>query len=244
MVRFALVTLVYNKERFLKQCIDSALNQTTKDFIYFIVNDGSTDGSENIITNYQSKFSNIVYFPFKDKCGQMPRYNFVLNKINKLHPKIEYMGHLDGDDLLLPTAIQDMMNYFDKVKNRRIGHVSSLFSIIDANGSVKHKIGRSCPNLTTQEQWRRAQVTNNLLGHFRVMRIDCLNKVGGFDESFKYSTDFNMACRMLDKFSVDVCQKVLYLWRQHGGQVEGMAGKKQNLCWKQMQQHYKKRWKI
>jgi glycosyltransferase involved in cell wall biosynthesis len=241
MVRFVLVTLVHNKQDFLKQCIRSALAQTYKNFLYIIVNDGSTDNSDKIIQNFKKKNGNVIYYSFPKAQGQMPRYNFVLQKINKLYPDIQFMGHLDADDMLASTAVEEMFQYF-KRRPENIGHISSYFSIIDAKNNIIHKVGRSFPKLQTQAQWRAAQLTNNLFGHFRVMRIKCLNKIGGFDEQFEFATDYNMACKMLDRYNVDVFPKVLYLWRKHGKQVEKQHGAKQTQNWKQIQKYYKKKW--
>ena len=243
MFKFALVTLVYNKEKHLNQCLRSAMNQTKKG-IHFIVNDGSTDGSHEIIEKFKKRMGNVIYYNFQDNQGQMPRYNYVLKKINKLYPNIKYMGHLDADDMLVPTAIEEMLKHFDRIKNTNIGHVSSYFSIINGDGSVKHKLGRSFPTLVLRKDWKRAQASNNLFGHFRVMRIDLLNKIGGFDETYKYATDYNMSCRMLDAYNVGVLPKVLYLWRQHGGQIEKHVGAEQTKCWQDMKEYYKKKWGI
>ena len=244
MLRFALVTLVHNKDKFLTDCFRSTFRQTFKDFLHIVVNDGSTDNSEEVINHFVKKKGNIVYYPFKDKAGQMPRYNYVLRKLNKNYPHIKYMGHLDGDDMLLPDAIHDTFKYFETTRRKNVGHLSTKFYIMDAKNTVVDKKPRDFPRLDNINQWRKAQIINNLFGHFRVMRMDCLNKVGGFDEQFEFATDYNMACRMLDKFNVDVLPRPLYLWRRHGKQVEGINGKKQTECWRLMQQYYKKRWKL
>ena len=244
MITFALVTLVYNKEKHLNECLNSVKRQSRNDFFHFIVNDGSTDNSHQIISEFSKSVGNVIYYNFPDNKGQMPRYNYVLRKINKLYPNIKLMGHLDADDMLVPSAINDMIKHFNKLKNTKVGHVSSYFSIINGEGAVKHAIGRSFPILSNRQEWKHAQAGNNLFGHFRVMRIDLLNKIGGFDESFKYATDYNMSCRMLDQYDVGVYPKVLYLWRQHGGQIEKHVGAEQTQCWKDLQKYYKKRWNI
>ena len=52
---------VYNAEKYLSEAIDSILAQTYKNFEFLIINDGSTDRSESIILDYQSKNPKIVY---------------------------------------------------------------------------------------------------------------------------------------------------------------------------------------
>jgi len=243
MLRFALVTLVYNKAKFLKPCFKSTFDQKFKDFLHIVVNDGSTDNSDEVIQKIKKGRENIVYYSFKKSAGQMPRYNFVLKEINKKYPHIKIMGHLDGDDMLMPRSVKSAYTFINAAKDN-VGHISTQFFIIDAKGRVVNKNPRSFPRFRRRIDWQRAQVTNNLFGHFRVMKIDCLNDVGGFDERFEFATDYNMACRMLDKYNVDILPKPLYLWRQHGNQVEGINGGIQTQCWHRMQKYYKKRWKV
>ena len=57
---FSIIVPVYNVEKYLNKCLESLVNQTYKDYEIIIVNDGSTDKSQNIINNYKEKYSKIV----------------------------------------------------------------------------------------------------------------------------------------------------------------------------------------
>ncbi|HEX4538283.1 MAG TPA: glycosyltransferase family A protein, partial [Candidatus Acidoferrum sp.] len=56
-VRFSVLLPVYNREKYVRQAVDSVLNQTFKDFELLVVDDGSTDKSPEILKSYGSKLT-------------------------------------------------------------------------------------------------------------------------------------------------------------------------------------------
>lgn len=86
---------VYNVEHYLKKCIDSVLQQTLKNIEILIVNDGSTDNSQSIISQYQEEFPELIKSYTKENGGLSSARNFALEKANG-----EYITFLDSDDYL------------------------------------------------------------------------------------------------------------------------------------------------
>ena len=91
---------VYNIEKHLEKCLDSVIGQTLKDIEIIVVNDGSTDNSLDIITQYARKDSRIVIV---DKPNEGLAYARK-SGIEAAHGK--YVQHLDGDDFLEPDACE------------------------------------------------------------------------------------------------------------------------------------------
>ncbi|AGC39693.1 hypothetical protein AWM61_02200 [Riemerella anatipestifer] len=60
MKKVSVIVPVYNVERFLKKCLDSLVNQTLEDIEIIVVNDGSKDSSQAIITEYEDKYPNKI----------------------------------------------------------------------------------------------------------------------------------------------------------------------------------------
>ena len=54
----SIIIPVYNVEQYLMECLDSVFNQTYRNIEVIAVNDGSTDGSANILKNYEKKYAN------------------------------------------------------------------------------------------------------------------------------------------------------------------------------------------
>lgn len=71
----SIIIPVYNVEPYLRQCLDSVLGQTFKNFEVLLVNDGSTDGSGRICQEYVEKDNRIRYFE-KENGGVSSARNF------------------------------------------------------------------------------------------------------------------------------------------------------------------------
>ena len=95
---------VYNAESFLAESIESVLNQSFSDFELLIMDDGSSDRSEEIIKSYDDK--RIRYFPCK--------HDFIAtrNKGKKL-AQGKYIAQLDHDDIMMPDRLQIQYDFME-----------------------------------------------------------------------------------------------------------------------------------
>ena len=91
-VRFSVNVPVYNAEKYLRQCIDSILNQTFTDFELLLIDDGSTDSSAAICDEYAKKDSRIRVF-HNDNQG-----SFATRVFSIRHASGEYCSFCDSDD--------------------------------------------------------------------------------------------------------------------------------------------------
>ena len=90
-MKFSVIVPIYNSEKYLKKCLDSLVNQTFKNIEIILVNDGSTDNSEDIIKQYL-KDKRIIYLK-KENGGQASARNLGLSKA-----KGDYISFIDSDD--------------------------------------------------------------------------------------------------------------------------------------------------
>ena len=104
MPKVSVIVPVYNVEEYLERCLDSLVNQTLKDIEIIIVNDGSTDGSKEIIQKYLNKYKNIVYLE-KENGGLSSARNYGIP-----YAKGEYIGFVDSDDYVELTMYEKMYN--------------------------------------------------------------------------------------------------------------------------------------
>lgn len=254
MKKFLVISLVHNKKQFLSDCIMSVVNQTMpKDkFIHLLIDNGSTDGAQVVCEVFSKKYSHIRLVKMDQNFGQMPAYNWALREwIPKEMPEAEIMCHVDADDLLSNIALDEVEKKFRIGVD--IGQTYSDFNIISASGITKIKAHPKAKQvdpkieLTDRGQaiLRLFECRFNSIGHLRAMRISSLNDIGGFDESYKYATDVNMACKMLSsKYKVAKIPKILYHWREHGkDQVQGSVSGEQTKCWKELISFYSEKWK-
>lgn len=92
MTKISVVVPVYNVEKYLKECIDSIINQTLEDIEVICVNDGSTDSSLEILNDYAKKDSRIIVIN-KSNSGYGHTMNMGLNAATG-----EYIGIIESDD--------------------------------------------------------------------------------------------------------------------------------------------------
>ena len=138
-----LVTVViptYNDSQYLKKAIDDILKQTYEKFELLIVNDGSTDNTEEILSEYEKKDKRIKVFNKKNG-GTGSALNYGFSKANG-----EFGTWVSSDDSKEETYLEDLVNFL--IKNRDIEFVcSSFFSkylnkTVRAYGEVNNNIQR------------------------------------------------------------------------------------------------------
>ncbi|MBF8148298.1 glycosyltransferase family 2 protein [Winogradskyella sp. F6397] len=106
MAFFSVVISVYNKEKHIQQTIESVLNQTFKDFEIIVINDGSTDNSENIISAYEDKRIKLITTANQ---GASNARNRGLKEATS-----NYIALLDGDDTWDASFLQHMYDAIQK----------------------------------------------------------------------------------------------------------------------------------
>lgn len=109
MVKISVILPVYNVAPYLEEAFDSILHQTMKDIEIIVVNDGSTDNSQEIIKRYQQKDERIIAFQQENQ-GQSVARNLALQ-----HASGEYIYMMDSDDVLSSSdALQTCYDYAKK----------------------------------------------------------------------------------------------------------------------------------
>lgn len=107
MVKYSFIVPVYNTSKYLKKCLDSLTEQTFKDFEIIIVNDGSTDNSKNVISEYKEKYNNIKVINQKNQGLSMARNNGVKEA------KGRYLIFVDSDDYVETNLLKEVDNEID-----------------------------------------------------------------------------------------------------------------------------------
>ncbi len=92
---------MYNAERFVKQTIESVLNQTYKEIEIIVIDDNSTDASASIVQQMMSEYPQIRYFKFNENMGVANARNKAIDMATG-----RYIAFLDSDDLWFPEKIE------------------------------------------------------------------------------------------------------------------------------------------
>lgn len=135
-MKLSVIVPVYNTEEYLKECIDSILNQTLDLYEVIIVDDGSTDGSLDIINGYVENYSN-VHAISQENCGLGAARNMGLRIA-----KGEYIYFIDSDDILEKNALEHCYNLAYKNKLDMLIFESDIFGNIEVENMEQYMFHR------------------------------------------------------------------------------------------------------
>src|SRR5574344_974602 len=130
MSKISIIVPVYNAGKYLKECMDSILNQTLKDIDIICINDGSTDDSSEILNEYAKK-DNRVQVIHKINEGLGKTYNRGIKMANG-----EYIAFVEPDDYLEPDMYEIL---YTKAKESNAEIVKSSYYQYDPNAKIKNK---------------------------------------------------------------------------------------------------------
>ncbi|MEM3714769.1 MAG: glycosyltransferase family 2 protein [Nitrososphaeria archaeon] len=130
---FGLVSVImpaYNAERYIKTAIESVLSQTYKNLELIIVNDGSTDGTENIIKSFSD--SRIVYIKHESNLGVAEARNSAFKVA-----KGKFGALIDADDAWLPERLEKMLDVLTDLGSESYFIEDDHIMCFDFNGRLK-----------------------------------------------------------------------------------------------------------
>lgn len=130
MVEISVIIPIYNVEKYLTECLDSVLNQTFKDFEIICVNDGSTDGSSDIINDYSQKYENITVINKENEGSGLAR------NTGLKHANGNYVFFMDSDDYLAENALEKL---YENITSNKSDMVFFKKAIADDKGNINFK---------------------------------------------------------------------------------------------------------
>ena len=173
-----LVTSVYNGETYLKECVDSILNQTFQDFEYIILNNGSTDGTARILAQYNDPRFRIIR---QENLGIARSLNKGIRMANS-----ELIARLDADDFSNPNRLEKQINFMNQ--HPEIVLCGSQFKVL---------LGKDYIDYPTHAL--KSMSCFNPFAHSTVVfRKAAFIKSGGYREKFKFGQDYDLWSRLLD----------------------------------------------
>ena len=210
-------TAVYNGLPYLKEAIESTLNQTYQDFDYIIIDDCSTDESIKLIKSYNDP--RIKFIRNKKNMGTANTINKVFSLINT-----KYTIRVDQDDINLPNRIEQQLNYFEE--NANIDIVCSWEHAIDHNGNKLWDWKNEIKNYG--EFLGPVLLGLCPIWHPSIaFKTDALVNAGGFNASYYGAEDFEVTTRLaLKRLNAAIVPEFLLLQRQHNKSSSVQLGSK------------------
>jgi len=194
---------VYNGEKYLREAIESILNQTFKDFEFIIINDGSTDSSKEIILFF--KDPRIIYLENIKNIGLTKS----LNKGMKI-AKGELIARMDADDLSSSIRFSRQVSYLKH--QPQVGVLGTQMEVINEAGKTINRYDVPCHH--SMIVW--TLLFGRSFAHPSIMiRRSVIEEVRGYDSAILYSGDFELWTRLVDRTQFANLPEALVRYRTH-----------------------------
>lgn len=135
---------VYNNEKFVSQAVQSVLNQTISDLELIIIDDGSTDGTRNVIESFSDER---IKYHYQENAGPGAGRNNGMSL-----SKGEFIAFIDSDDMYKPNKLERQIEFLKE--NPQYGLVYCEAEVIDAQGNF-------VANVKADSNYTNKEVTNS-----------------------------------------------------------------------------------
>jgi glycosyltransferase involved in cell wall biosynthesis len=217
----SVVLPAYNCEKYIVKAIESVLHQTFTDFEFIIINDGSTDRTEEMIRSFSD-----------------PRISYHVNNINKglvftLNKGIDlangrYIARMDGDDIALPERFKKQFDHLQL--NKEIDILATVVTLIDENEIVSGTWQSDITNVTAKDI-RKELPIDNCIAHPTVMGKTEIFRKFKFNQTQSIGEDYDLWLRMLaDNIVIHKLPEPLLQHRILSGSFT--RTRQQNVFWK------------
>lgn len=218
--KVSIIVPVYNTERYLKECIDSLLNQTYENIEIILIDDGSTDKSGSICDDYAERYDRV-------KTIHQENQGLVSTWIRgTTECRGDYLCYVDSDDWIEPDMIMDLLA---ETTNHPREMICSNFSCDFPSKSVeeKNKLAQGVYEGDTLKQIQQQRLLGNDERTILFSRSTKLiarrlveDNIHFSDPALKMGEDLNiMLPAMLDCERIVVVDKAYYHYRQYGSSM-------------------------
>lgn len=203
--KVSVIMTAYNAVPYLRPAIDGLLAQTLSDFEIVVIENGSTDGTRDVLRSYGDARLRLV--ELDENIGRTPGLRLALAEA-----KGTYVANLDADDIAYPERLEQQAGHLDK--NPDCVLVSSWCNIIDEDGAVFRLFEPATGDV------RSLMASENPIMHSAAMfRRDAAGKAGGYQECYLFAQDFGLWVSLAALGTVWVLPSHLAGIREHGGQM-------------------------
>lgn len=198
MAFFSIIIPLYNKENFIENTIQSVLSQTFQDFEIIIVNDGSTDKSEEKVLQF--KDGRIRYFSKKNE-GVSQTRNFGLTESNA-----DFVAFLDADDYWYPHFLETMHHYCTFFPKQKVFACAIEIETSKKTFPAQYSI-RKTGDFEFVNYFRASNKESVILTSAAVFRKSIFKKTGIFDPEIKSGQDTDLWIR------IGIIYPILFIWK-------------------------------
>jgi glycosyltransferase involved in cell wall biosynthesis len=203
----SVVIATYNMARYLPLAVRSALDQTYKNIEVLVVDDGSTDDTQDVIGSFLDDHR-VRYFTQENK-GQAAAKNHGVRE-----SKGDYVAFLDADDIWALEKIDLQLPLF--LRSETVGVVHARVLYIDETG----KELRVADNELFRGRVSGPLLIRNFIGFgTSIVKKECFDRLGGFKENIRMGVDYDLWLRFSTQYEFDYIDRPLLYYRVWSGQM-------------------------
>lgn len=207
----------YNRAGYLPQAIDSVLAQTFHDFELIILDDASTDNTEEVVSSYASKDQRIRYIKHPSNLGLAKNRNAGLSEARGA-----YIAILDSDDLWNdPSKLSNQYSFLDQ--NLHCAVIGTFAEVIDDAGTVK---GTYLFETTDAQIRKKMLLRDQIINSSALFRKDAAVEAGGYDNDLAPAEDYDLYLRIGKKHTFANLPECMTRYRIHSANTSSHGRKK------------------
>lgn len=200
----------YNRAQLLKEALDSLEKQTFKDFEVLVIDDGSTDATNDIIKTYRSKI-NLRSIAFSDNQGVSSARNQGIRESSA-----PWVAFLDSDDLWLPEKLAVQMEYLKQHPDIQICQTEEIWIRNGKRVNPMNKHQKSGGDI-----FRRCLELCVVSPSATIINRKLLQEVGPFDETLPACEDYDLWLRISYRYPIELIPEALIIKR--GGHADQLS---------------------
>lgn len=225
MEKVDILLATYNGEEYLREQIDSILNQTHTEFRLLISDDGSKDSTRKILEEYKNKDSRIEVFLQENNLGVVKNFEFLLGKV-----EAKYYMFSDQDDIWKETKIEKSLNKIEE----GFDLVYSDLEVVDENLNVTYnsywKLKGIYNKIKKYNNFESLYLNNFVTGCTIISRKDLIKDVLPLPNTSKYVLhDYWISLIISQNGKISYVEEPLIKYRQHKNNKVGSKKKSDEL---------------
>lgn len=209
MPRVSVLLTCYNHIRFLPDAWKSIADQTYIDWEIIAIDDGSTDGTREWLGGQDDARAKIILN--ESNLGTYGSLNRALGEA-----KGEFIAILNDDDVWAPTKLEAQLKLVADHPDVGLVHTEGWFIDGDGNKREDSPLGFEFPRFETGDLLQALQYQNKIIASAALVRKECFEQLGGFNEAYFGSGDWEMWLRIAERWQMGCVPEPLTFYRVHG----------------------------
>jgi glycosyltransferase involved in cell wall biosynthesis len=218
MPQISVIMSVFNEDPdFLRKSIGSILSQNFQDFEFVIIDDGSSEGVEKILTNYADTDQRVILIRNDENIGLTKSLNKAIRASTGA-----FIARMDSDDVAFPNRLERQLDF---LKGNSYDFIDSDRILIDRIGNTLQERKREVP-----KNLKKALMKGNFFTHSTFFGKKVVFQTG-YNELYPRAQDYEFLLRILGEgYSVGFMEEPTLKYRVHEAGISNRKAREQELC--------------